>query len=379
MISCLLSIILSVIPAQGSAFLTQLQERDSVLIADQLVYGFELRGVEEGTPLFLPQFKKEGDEDSGIMMLTDWQLDTVKVYKAKKGGKASYDIRAGIVLTSFDEGEYELPQLAVVRGNPDGGADTLVFDPVPALKITTIPIDTDTYELHDIKGQIRYPLTFKELLPYILGLIGLGAIIYLIVWLVRRRKTEDEMAHKEPAHIVALRKLDGYRGDKFWQPEKQKIFYSGVTDTLREYIVARYGVSAMEMTTQEIFDDLKGSDIPADLYNELEDLFQRADFVKFAKHVASREENAGVLPLAVRFVTTTYQSEVDDEASADGAAADGTAAEGAATEEVATEGENVEDHSRWLPKADPAETAVNPEPNPTETEKETGNAGDKEN
>ncbi|MBR0361054.1 MAG: hypothetical protein IIX35_01595, partial [Paraprevotella sp.] len=38
-----------------------------------------------------------------------------------------------------------------------------------------------------------------------------------------------------------------------WVPEKQKAFYSGITDALREYIAARYGISAMEMTTAEIF------------------------------------------------------------------------------------------------------------------------------
>ena len=43
-----------VIPVEG-AFLQQLQERDSVLVADQLLYGFELKGVSENTRLALPE------------------------------------------------------------------------------------------------------------------------------------------------------------------------------------------------------------------------------------------------------------------------------------------------------------------------------------
>jgi hypothetical protein len=35
---------------------------------------------------------------------------------------------------------------------------------------------------------------------------------------------------------VALRELDKYRGNAMWVPEKQKVFYSGITDALREYI-----------------------------------------------------------------------------------------------------------------------------------------------
>ena len=143
----------------------------------------------------------------------------------------------------------------------------------------------------------------------------MGAMILaaLILWLGYRQKKSLEAEKAEPAHIKALRKLDKYRGNQFWKPEQQKAFYSGVTDTLREYIAARYGVGALEMTTAEIFDGLKGGDIPEDLYQEMKELFERADFVKFAKFTATDEENAKVLPQAVRFVTSTYQAELDEE------------------------------------------------------------------
>jgi len=112
---------------------------------------------------------------------------------------------------------------------------------------------------------------------------------------------------------VALRKLDGYRGDKFWAPARQKAFYSGVTDALREYMSARYGIGAMEMTTAQIFDALGKDDLPSELRDELRDLFERSDFVKFAKYVASDEDNSKVLPLGIRFVTTTYQEDIKGE------------------------------------------------------------------
>ena len=164
-----------------------------------------------------------------------------------------------------------------------------------------------------IKGQIRYPLTFGEVLPYVLGgqLAAVLVILTVCLILMFRRKKVYEETRRDPAHIVALRKLDAFRGDRLWAPEKQKAFYSGVTDALREYIVARYGISAMEMTTKEIFDDLKGTDVPADLFAELRSLFERADYVKFAKYVATETENASAVPLAVRFVTATYQAEIN--------------------------------------------------------------------
>lgn len=301
-----------VVPMTG-AFLEPLQERDSVLIADQLVYGFELKQVKEGTQLALPQW--ENDERGGVQVVRPWLVDTVKVSKGRKGEPTLLDIRGGMVITSFDEGVYDLPQIMVGRLNEDGVLDTLVFDPM-RLEVKTMPVDTATFVPHDIKAQIRYPLTLKEVLPYVGGVLLLVLLIFLIMTMVKR-KEEFAYKKKDPAHIVALRKLDRYRGNSLWAPEKQKQFYSGVTDALREYISERYGVSAMEMTTAEIFRDLKGTDIPADLLKEIHELFERADFVKFAKFVASDEDNAATLPLAVRFVTSTYQTEIEAEEASD--------------------------------------------------------------
>lgn len=306
------------IAVADGAFLKPLQQRDSVLIADQLLYGVKMDKVQEGTGFAFPDFSKEFCE--GVEVVSGWQLDTVKTIKGKKDRPAEMDIVAGIRITSFDEGEYLLPPISLVRRLPDGTVDTLVFKP-EKVEFKTMPVDTATFELHALKGQIRYPVTFKEMLPYIGGMVLLAAIAVLAVWLIRRyrRKVSSAGSSSEPAHIVALRKLDSLRGDKFWAPDKQKLFYSGVTDALREYMAARYGVSALESTTKEIFDALKDKDMPEDLYKELRELFERADFVKFAKYVASEDENMHTIPLAVRFVTQTYQEQLESDASAEDA------------------------------------------------------------
>lgn len=293
-------------------FLRQIQQRDSILIADQLKYGVRLGKVEDGSRLLLPQWKDT--VTAGVDIVRGWTVDTVKVYKATKSEAASADLEAYLVITSFDDGLFDLPPLEVTVVSPEG-EENMASYPYQQLVVKTIPVDTSSFEVHDIKGQIRYPLTFGEAAMYagiFLGALALIAGIVLLVIRLRKRK-EGENQYREPAHIVALRKLDKLRGDKFWEPEKQKFFYSGVTDALREYIDSRYEVSAMEMTTAEIFGSLKKTDIPAEFYEPLKELFERADFIKFAKHIADKEENATVLPLAVRFVSETYQQEVEDD------------------------------------------------------------------
>ena len=294
------------------AFLEQLQERDSVLIADQVRYGFDLGQVEEGTRFGFPQIKDT--LMTNIRIVENWRMDTLKVRKQKKDQPKLLDLRAGITITSFDEGIYILPPLAVQRMTKDGVLDTLVFEPMK-LEVKTMPVDTASFQPHDIKGQMTYPVTFREVAPWVAGGLTIVGLIALLIWFVvkRSRKNNPEYVHRDPAHIVALRELDKYRGNAMWVPEKQKMFYSGITDALREYISDRYGIGAMEMTTAEIFEDMKGTDVPKELLEELKDLFERADFVKFAKFVASDEDNASTLPLAVRFVTTTYQVEISND------------------------------------------------------------------
>jgi len=298
------------------SFLEKLQERDSVLIGDQLRYGFHLKSVPSGAGLMLPDFSKGFMRGDSVEIVRSWVTDTSAIQGGKKSPKA-YDIDCSVIITSFEEGKYLLPPLSVIEETAPGVMDTIVFKPLE-LEVFTIPVDTATYQIHDIKGQIRYPLTFREILPYLLAFWG-AAVLGILVWALlasRRKKESAETGRKDPPYVVALRKLEGYRGSKYWAPEKQKVFYSGITDTLREYIDARFGIDAPEMTTAEIFSELKDKkDIPADLYSATKELFETADLVKFAKAFATDEENAAALPAAVRFVTATYQSQLAQEQS----------------------------------------------------------------
>ena len=224
------------------------------------------------------------------------------------------EIRKRIIDVVSKNGGHLAPNLGTVELTI---ALHMVFHaPEEPLDVKELPIDMETFQAHDIKPQVKFPYTFREIFPWVAGALAIiGLVVLLVYWIRHHRKARQEEEKAEPAHIRALRKLDKFRSDKFWRPENQKTFYSGVTDALREYIASRYGVGAMEMTTAEIFEDLKGSDIPEDLYAEMKALFERADFVKFAKFTASDEENAQVLPQAVRFVTATYQAQLEEENS----------------------------------------------------------------
>ena len=306
LLTLILAAVLDVVPS-GQAFLKQLTQRDSVLVADQLEYGFRLDSVKPGTMLALQDFSEISNDT--LTLVRGWKIDTLK------RSDSGMQIQGSIVIAPFEEGEYNLPQIAVLRESASGKVDTLLFEP-SVLEVKTMPVDTATFVMHDIKGQMGYPLTFREILPWIAALWLVAALVILIVSLVRMRRSRSagELSHSDdPPHIVALRRLDKFRGNSFWTPDRQKTFYSGITDALKDYIDARFGVDAPEMTTSELFSALKKEkDITPELYSELRELFERADFVKFAKLIADDEQNAAALPVAVRFVTSTYKVEPEE-------------------------------------------------------------------
>ena len=282
--------------------------RDTILIGDQIEWIIPLE-MAPGEKYFLEDIADP--PAPGVEIIKPLEIDTLKSARGKLA------IEGRIILTSFDSGSYYLPPLIAMIERKSGEVDTLYMEG-PTLEVTTVPIDTATYQIKDLKGQIKYPLQLKEVLPWAGVALLLAALIYaLIHWIRMRRANRTFLGKpivKDPPHIVALRTLDKIRKAKLWQNDKQKQFYTEVTDALRVYIAGRYGIVAMERPSGEMLADLKKQDIEAGLYDNIAELFSRADLVKFAKYQASQQENEAAIPDAVRFVNSTYMQEIDADA-----------------------------------------------------------------
>lgn len=280
--------------------------KDSILVGEQVVWSTVLSLPENQELVLVPYAGVVEAEKAPIDVVHDFKLDTLAI---KNGIK---ELEARLLITSFDSGYYKLPLMVALT--PQG--DTIYLDS-PFLDVTNIQIDTANFVMHPMKGQMVYPITFKEVLPWILLALAIIVVAYLVYRYIRyRRENRDFFGKpivKDPPHIVALRALDKLHSEKLWQNGKEKLFYTGITDTLREYIENRYGVSAMEKTSSEIMQSLAGMEIEKRVYGELDELFKTADLVKFAKYVPQIQENEEAIPVAVRFVNSTFMQELEDE------------------------------------------------------------------
>ena len=219
-----------------------------------------------------------------------------------------------LTITCFDSGSYRIPPYWF-HIYFEGRIDSIPSNGV-TLNVYTMAIDT-TRGPTDIKMPYDAPLTLKEVTPYILGVMLIGAIIFLILYSIKRKKNNKPLFSiptkpKEPAHIIALRELDRIKDEKLWQKDKIKEFYSDVTDTLRKYIENRYGIPAMEQTTDEIISSFRYRKelLNEKLFGNLSRMLSLADLVKFAKYKPLPDDNNMTLVDAYFFVNGTKAEEV---------------------------------------------------------------------
>ncbi len=301
-------LLLSALRAGAQEIVSAGVSRDTILIGDQIEWTSEMQ-VPRGMSVRIDSMS--GYVVPGVELIGDFVIDTVD------RGRDFSRVQTRATITSFDSGSYVLPPLVVYVYRGEDAVDTLRLPEVP-LEVTTIPIDTTTYEMYDIRPQFRYPVTFAEILPWVAGALVLAAVITAVCMVVARRRKSRPLFGKptpqDPPHIVALRDLDRIRGEKLWQTGNQKQYYTEITDTLRVYIEKRFGVKTIERTSAEILTDLSVKDIQPSDYESLKDLFGTADLVKFAKYTASESENENAVPAAVRFVNDTFMQELESDA-----------------------------------------------------------------
>ena len=91
------------------------------------------------------------------------------------------------------------------------------------------------------------------------------------------------------------------------EPDKIKLFYSGVSDTLRIYIKERFGINAPEYTSDETIQAFtKQKDVLTEKsFSQLKEILKLSDLVKFAKYQPLPDDHNLSLMNAFFFVNDT--------------------------------------------------------------------------
>ncbi len=218
-----------------------------------------------------------------------------------------------VTLSAYDSGSYTIPPILI---GYKGGSDTslrFVESDAHLVTVSTVQVDTSK-AIKDVKPPLGVPLTWKEIAFYTGMLLLAAAICYGLYYYYRKRKKKsgefvEEAVPKIPPHIQAMIRLRELQEKRVWQQGNVKLFYSEATEIVRQYFEGRYGIMALELTSYEVFDQLKRFQLEAETTKFIEAFFISADLVKFAKYTPVPSENEAVVPQALDIVERTKPKE----------------------------------------------------------------------
>lgn len=240
---------------------------------------------------------------SKVQIVEMGKTDTL-VDKNKPGIKT---ISRQYTITSFDAGLHMIPSYSFGYNGRK-----LTTQALP-LEVLEVKVDT-TKAIYDIKEPLAVSYSFmdwlrdnwKLILLVLLGILLLGGLIWYFI-LKRKRKPVRFEPEKPvvPIDTQALAKLYALKEEKLWEHGQVKRYHSELTDIIREYVEKRYGINALEQTSEEIFAGLKHLDISEKNTNRLRQMLLLADLVKFAKASPLNIENEQSMESAIGFVRDT--------------------------------------------------------------------------
>ena len=244
----------------------------------------------------------------GVEVLSISQPDTIDL------GNNRMQIRYDYLITSFDSALYMLPPFKVIAG-----IDTFYSNQL-ALKVSTLPVDTESGNFYDIKEVWKPPFVWSDYLFVVWIILGICLLTLLILYLISRKKKKlpwlpllkpDEP--QLPPHVRALNALDSIKSEKLWQQGRYKEYHSQLTEVIRIYIDERFGITAMEMTSDQILQTIREESEADPVFAQLKQMLLLSDLAKFAKYRPLPDENELSLIYAYLFVNSTLPVEITEE------------------------------------------------------------------
>ncbi len=233
------------------------------------------------------------------------QIDTVRL------GSGRLQINYQVPVQAFDSGTYVLPPFLYVAGHDSAYTKSLSLQIVPVMALATDSISPMAGVVAPKGASILDSV--PDFLYYYWWIILLVLLLAAgIFWYVSRRKVNKPIVPK-PVKVIdpadeALGALQNLKDRKLWEQGRDKEYFTELTDILRRYLVRRFGINAMEMTSAQIVKALADSE--ANRSREfVRSVLNMADFVKFAKVRPLPADNVDAYNSVYNFVKETAQKE----------------------------------------------------------------------
>ena len=223
-------------------------------------------------------------------------------------GNGRIEVNREILLQSFDSGMYQLRPILYIDGQETIASQRLALKVIPAMvdSLTTI---------HDYADVQDFKRKFVDYLPgflvdyglWILALVAVlvGGYFGLRRYLGRKKPENKPSAPPIPPYEAARQALMALKSENLCEQGREKDYYTTLTDILRVYLQRRFGINAMEMTSDQIRRTLSRNEQTKYSKKYVDQVLEIADFVKFAKMRPLPDDNIRAFNSALQFVEDT--------------------------------------------------------------------------
>jgi hypothetical protein len=206
--------------------------------------------------------------------------DTTESIEGKK-------IMQVMTITSFDSGQWEIPQLELKVAKQSYYTDTLLID------VGFTPFNREA-DYRDIKDIIEVNNPNTKYIPWIIGAAVLLSLA-LVIYVLRKRKPAILQEPKEIPKLSpfeeAMLALAALRKKGLPQNGQVKWYYTELNDILRVFVSRKLNIASMERTNEELILQLRELNLSKDSFSQLAQALRMSDYVKFAKYQPGSEDN----------------------------------------------------------------------------------------
>ena len=217
--------------------------------------------------------------------------------------------RREYTISTYDIGDYEIPPVTVRYSAVN---DTTWHElTTEKIKITVESMKpSQAGDIRDVKPPLEIPKDWMRLIRFAGAGVILVLIGILIWWYIKRRKEGKSLIPRRekpklPPHEIALQELEQLLQEQLLEKGEIKQFYIRISEIIRRYIEGRFFIVAIEMTTGQLIDTMKESEIEPEQIRWIEDFLMECDLVKFAKYLPTPDENQHVIDQAFEIINRT--------------------------------------------------------------------------
>lgn len=167
----------------------------------------------------------------------------------------------------------------------------------------------ESEDIKDIKSlqEIPVPLSW-----YLTGIAVAAFFVIadvLIYFLIRRKKNKiPPPLPPVPPQQIAREALEALKQKNYLDRGQYKMFHYSLSEIFRNYLEARFGFPATDLTTEEIIPESRGIPGMSERnHRVLNDLLKETDLVKFADSIPTKDRSLELLNSVIVFVEETYK------------------------------------------------------------------------